>query len=113
MPTRWSGSTHSGKITARLRPGFAPTRLALGFGSLWVAASGNGGADVLVRYRLDGHERSRRMIAHGIVDVTAGQGYVWVAERSFPNVSRLDPDGEKLAVVGDACGRDQRALGQR
>ena len=94
---------------ARSRPacarGAPPTRVAVGFGSLWVAVSPPAGADLLLRYDLDDRERHRTPIPHGIVGLATGQDHVWVAETDVPNVLRIDPRSdavEQWATLADA-----------
>jgi hypothetical protein len=81
----------AGKVAARVPTGAPPTRVAVAFGSLWVAVISTAGTDTLVRYGLDGRERHRTPIPHGIVGLTSGQGHVWVAEHDLANVLRIDP----------------------
>jgi DNA-binding beta-propeller fold protein YncE len=82
----------SGLVTRKLRPRGSPTRLAVGFGSLWVAALGEVPAqDVLVRYSEAGAELSRWPMKRGIAALATGAGAVWVAERGAPDVLRVDP----------------------
>jgi hypothetical protein len=95
----------SGKIARRIRTGAAPTRLALGLGSLWVAVSWTDGADVLIRFGRDGRERDRWTIPHGIVSLAAAGDHVWIAETTSPEVMRLDPRRDDLrhwTTVADA-----------
>jgi hypothetical protein len=82
----------SGRVTRRLRPGGAPWRLAVGFGSVWVGTLGPTHAeDVLVRYGETGSELGRWPMPRGITAIAAGAGAVWIVERTGANVVRLDP----------------------
>jgi streptogramin lyase len=95
----------AGKITTRLRTPGAPTRLAVGVGSLWVAVERTGEADLVIRYGLDGREPRPTPIAHDIVGLAVGQGYVWIAEKNEPGVLRLDPstgETEPWTTLADA-----------
>ena len=85
-----------GKITNHLRPRATPTRVVVGFGSVWVAVSATDGTDALVRFDRDGDVRSRTPVAHDIVGLTTGQDHVWIAEADVHNVLRLDPSNDKV-----------------
>jgi DNA-binding beta-propeller fold protein YncE len=85
----------AGKVVARVGVPGEPTRLAVGFGSLWVGTTGN----LLIRYGRDGRERGRTPIPHGIVGLATGQGHVWIGEKDVPEVLRLDPRGANKPEV--------------
>ncbi len=97
----------SGRVVARLRPGAAPWRLALGLGSLWVSTKVDPpGHDQLIRYDRQGRQLARTSMPHGIAGLTTAAGFVWVAEQDVPDVLRVDPRtgqrvvwGRKLAAV--------------
>ena len=84
--------SRTGRIVRRLRPGGPPTRLAIGFGSLWVGTLGDGTRPpALVRYDFAGNELDRVPLPRGAAALTTGGGYVWVSERRGNAIVRIDP----------------------
>jgi sugar lactone lactonase YvrE len=82
----------SGRVSRTLRPGGYPKRVALGLGSLWVTTTAaSGGGDEVVRYSLAGHVLARLPMPRGVNAIAVGSGFVWVAERDFRDVLRIDP----------------------
>jgi sugar lactone lactonase YvrE len=89
----------TGHVTARLRPGAPPWRLAIGLGSLWVSTKADPpGRDQLIRYDTDEKVLKRISMPHGIAAIAVGDGFVWLAEQDVPDVLRLDPRTWRFAV---------------
>ena len=92
----------SGRGLRRAAPaGGRRARLALGFGSLWVATSAprrRRSADSL-RPRT-GHELRRWPLPRGVAALATGSGAVWIAERDAPDVLRFDPRTGKREPLG-------------
>jgi DNA-binding beta-propeller fold protein YncE len=86
----------TGKVTQRVRPGAAPTRVAVGLNSLWVAVNWTGGTDLLLRYGRDGRERRRTPFPRRIVGLATAEGHVWIAESESHDVIRVDPSGKRV-----------------
>lgn len=89
-----------GGATASANLGAAPTRLALGAGSLWVTEVD---ADVVARVDLATRTvRQTIPVGHGPAGVAFARGDVWVANADDGTVSRIDPSTntvvQKIAV---------------
>jgi DNA-binding beta-propeller fold protein YncE len=100
---RIDGAT--GRVTARLRPGAPPWRLALGLGSLWVSTKADSpGRDQLIRYDPAGHVLKRTTMPHGIAAIATDDRFVWVAEQDVPDVLRFDPKTGHVEVWAKMSG---------
>jgi hypothetical protein len=83
----------SGRVVRQLRPGGTAYRLAVGFGSVWVATTARSpGAKQLIRYDERGRELVRRHMRHGVMALATGSGALWVAERDLPRILKIDPE---------------------
>ena len=89
----------------KLRPisvGQAPTAIAVGTDSLWVA---NEGDDTVTRVQIPGRGQTPTLtqipVGDGPVDVAFGEGAVWVANSLGRSVSRIDPEtNEVVETIG-------------
>jgi streptogramin lyase len=95
----------TGRVVQTLHPGGAPSRLALGLGSLWVGTTADKpGANTLIRYDLNGRPLSRRTFPHGIAALAAMADALWIAERDPPTVVRFDPRTRETKVWAKLAG---------
>jgi serine/threonine protein kinase len=97
----------------KLRPitvGQAPTAIAVGAGSLWVA---NFEDDTVTRVQIPARGQTPNLtqipVRDGPVDVAFGEGAIWVANSLDQTVSRIDPEsGEVEATI--AIGNEPQRL---
>jgi tRNA A-37 threonylcarbamoyl transferase component Bud32 len=85
------------RIARVIRPGFAPSSLAMGFGSLWVL---DAGGHAVREFDLGASAFVRR-IATGAdpVDLAIGAGGVWLSDGRDGTISRIDPRSRKVVAT--------------
>jgi len=79
----------SRQIVREVVVGTEPVAVAVGFGSVWVANSGNGS---VTRVPLAGDEVETLGLSDRPSRVATGGGYVWVVSEEAKRVLRIDPE---------------------
>jgi streptogramin lyase len=91
--------SRTGKVAMRLDLGAEPSRVAVGLGSVWIAArTGPPWVGVLIRYDTRHGELGRIPLPRVPSAVAAGGGFVWVTLEEDVRLLRVDPRSDTFAV---------------
>jgi YVTN family beta-propeller protein len=84
----------TGRLRAAVRLGATPTRIATGFGALWVTSFDG---QSVARVDLQQHQVGQTIaVGSGPTGVAVGAGDVWVANSLDGTVSRIDPGTDRV-----------------
>ena len=98
------------RVVQTIPVGNAPTGVAVGYGSVWVANSSDG---TLARIdAVSGTVKSTIALGSNATDVAAGAGAVWVSDRTGDRVFRVDPQTDQVTgVINVGTGPTSLAVG--
>ncbi len=82
-------AARSRRVVRDVVVGTAPVAVAIGFGSAWVANSGNGS---ITRVALAGSRVETLGLSDDPSAIATGAGYVWVVSKDSKRVLRIDPE---------------------